>query len=181
MELYIERYQIIKKIRDIFSARNKIHRTASVGKNVQFGGNVKVWQNAHIRENSKIGKNCVIGENVYIGESVEIGDNCKIQNNALIYEGSKVEQGVFIGPGVILTNDKYPKAVNLDLTIKESKDWVLEKVVVKRGASIGAGSICIAPVIIGEDSMIGAGSVVTKNVPDQVLVFGNPARLIERR
>jgi len=138
----------------------------------------KVWQWATIREAAEIGENCIIGQNAYVGAGVKIGRNCKIQNNALIYEPAKIDDGVLIGPGVVLTNDRFPRAVNPDGTLKSSSDWSLSGVIVHTGASIGANSVCIAPITIGEWSMIGSGSVVTKNVSAHALVAGVPARQI---
>jgi acetyltransferase-like isoleucine patch superfamily enzyme len=135
-----------------------------------------VWGASQIRENAVIGKNCIIGRNVYIGPGVKIGNNCKIQNNALIYEPAVIEDGVFIGPGVILTNDKHPRAVNEDGSLKGKGDWSPQGVTIRRGASIGAGSVCIGPVEIGEFAMIGAGCVVTKSVPANETHVGNPAK-----
>jgi acetyltransferase-like isoleucine patch superfamily enzyme len=135
-----------------------------------------VWGFSQIRENVSLGENCVIGRNVYIGPGVKIGNNCKIQNNALIYEPAVIEDGVFIGPGVILTNDKHPRAVNEDGSLKGKGDWSAQGVTIRRGASIGAGSICIGPLEIGEFAMIGAGSVVTKSVPSNETHVGNPAK-----
>lgn len=137
---------------------------------------VKVWHNAQIRENAKIGKNVIIGKNVYIGPGVEIGDNCKIQNNALIYEPARLHSGVFIGPGVILTNDKYPRANNYDGTQKDAHDWDPVGVEILDGASIGANAVCVAPLNIGRWAVVGAGSVVTSDVKGFVLVVGSPAR-----
>lgn len=143
-----------------------------------LGFNCRVWGGSHIREFVEIGSHTTIGRNVYIGPSVRIGKNCKIQNNALIYEPSTLEDNIFIGPGVIFTNDKLPRAVNLDHTPKTSTDWKAEGVHVHEGASVGAGVICIAPIELGRWSMIGAGSVVTKSVPDFALVVGSPARRV---
>ena len=145
---------------------------------VEFGENISVWEYSKVREKCKIGSNVVIGQSVYIGPGVVIGSNVKIQNNALIYEPAILENGVFIGPGVIVTNDKYPKAVNNDLTLKSSSDWIQSRVVVNEGASIGAGAVLVAPVEIGKWAMVGAGSIVTRNVPDFALVVGNPARIV---
>jgi acetyltransferase-like isoleucine patch superfamily enzyme len=138
----------------------------------------KIWRNVSIRENAQIDENCIIGQGAYIGVGVKIGRNCKIQNNALIYEPAIIEDGVFIGPAVVLTNDHFPRAVNSDGTIKSSSDWSATGVLVRIGASIGANSVCVAPVIIGEWSMIGSGSVVTKDVPPHALIVGNPTRQI---
>ena len=156
----------------------QIHKSAIIGRNVQIGKSVKIWSNALIRDNVKIGANSSIGIGVYVGENVVIGSNCKIQNYSQLYEGSILEDGVFIGPMVVLTNDKYPRALNSDGFSKSTTDWNLESVYVKAGASIGAGSICVAPVTIGENSMIGAGSVVVKNVKSATLVGGVPAKML---
>jgi UDP-2-acetamido-3-amino-2,3-dideoxy-glucuronate N-acetyltransferase len=155
-----------------------IHSTAEVHESVSLGDLVNVWQMSHIRENVSIGSNSNIGRNVYIGPGVAIGDNCKIQNNSLIYEPAILGDGVFIGPGVILTNDSYPRAVNIDGSKKSDDDWVAEGVVIEEGASIGANSVCIAPVKIGAWSLIGSGAVITKDVIPHSLMVGNPARQI---
>lgn len=154
----------------------QIHPTAIIGGNVRIGEGSKIWANAQIRENAEIGHNCVIGKDVYIGNSVQIGDNCKIQNSALIYEPASLAAGVFIGPGVIFTNDHNPRAVNTDTSLKSAHDWKPSGVKVGEGASLGAGAICIAPVEIGEWSLVAAGSIVTKNVPNYALVVGSPAK-----
>ena len=139
---------------------------------------VKIWSNVSVRENAQINENCIIGQGAYVGVGVKIGRNCKIQNNALIYEPAIIEDGVFIGPCVVLTNDHFPRAVNSDGTVKSPSDWSPTGVIVRTGASIGANSVCIAPVVIGEWSLIGSGSVVTKDVPPHALIVGNPARQV---
>ncbi len=158
-----------------------IHASAEVHPTTTIPKSTIVWQYTHIRENVTIGENCVIGRNVYIGPGVVIGNNCKIQNNALIYEPAVIEDGVFIGPAVVLTNDKNPRAVNSDGTLKSPSDWKMVGVTVRKGAAIGANSTCIAPVEIGEWSLIGAGSVVTKDVEAHTTVMGNPARPLTRK
>ena len=145
---------------------------------VVIGSGTKIWEYSKIREDSVIGNNCNLGRNVYIGSGVKIGDQVKIQNNALIYEPAVIEDAVFIGPGVIFTNDLHPRAVNEDGSTKTENDWTKQAVVVKYGASIGAGAICVAPVAIGKWSMIAAGSVVVKDVPNFALVAGIPAKQI---
>ena len=125
-----------------------------------------------------VGENVNIGCGVYIGTGVHIGVNSKIQNYALIYEPAVLEPGVFIGPGVILTNEEYPRAVNPDRSKKSGDDWNLVGVTILEGASAGAGSICIAPVEIGAWSLVAAGSTVTKNIPAFALVAGIPAKRI---
>lgn len=155
-----------------------VHETAFVSQNATLGDNVRVWHNSHIRETAIIGDHSIIGQNVYIGPGVEIGCNTKIQNNALIYEPAFIEDGVFIGPAVILTNDKYPRAVNPDERQKSIQDWTTVGVVVRKGASIGAGCICVAPVEIGAWALIASGSTITRNVPAFALMAGVPARRI---
>lgn len=137
-----------------------------------------VWSFSQISKGAFIGENVIIGGGVYIGINVTVGNNCKIQNQALIYSPATIEDGVFIGPGVILTNDKNPRAITPGLKIKSMTDWKLVGVHVKLGASIGARSVCVAPVVIGKWAMIAAGSVVTKDVPDFGLVMGAPAKQV---
>jgi UDP-2-acetamido-3-amino-2,3-dideoxy-glucuronate N-acetyltransferase len=115
----------------------------------------------------KIGKNTKIDAFTYIEEGVEIGDNCKIRAFSFIPQGIKIEDGVFIGPRVAFTNDKYPRA---------NGEWKMLSTIVKKGASIGAGSIILPGIIIGDGALVGAGSVVTKNVPPYAIVAGNPAK-----
>lgn len=155
-----------------------IEESAFVHPTAVLEDGVKIWHNAQVRENARIGKNVIIGKNAYIGAGVEIGDNCKIQNNAMIYEPAKLHNGVFIGPGVILTNDHYPRAINSDGTQKSASDWQPVGVEIEEGASIGAGAICVAPVKIGRWAVVAAGAVVTKDVPPFSLVAGVPARII---
>jgi acetyltransferase-like isoleucine patch superfamily enzyme len=155
-----------------------LHSTVQKDGLLTIGNNSRVWSNTQLGDGITIGQNTTIGRNVYIGPRVPIGNNCKIQNNALIYEPSKVADGVFIGPGAILTNDKFPRSINSDGTLKTVNDWVSVGVEVMYGASIGAGSICVAPVVIGEWSVVAAGSVVVKDVLPYSLVAGSPARRI---
>jgi acetyltransferase-like isoleucine patch superfamily enzyme len=138
----------------------------------------KIWELAQVREHASVGENCIIGRGAYIGNGVVVGKNCKIQNDAMIYEPAVLEDGVFIGPNVVLTNDHFPRAINPDGTLKSAGDWAPVGVTIKYGASVGAHSVCIAPVVIGEWALVGSGSVVTKDVPSHAIVVGNPARQI---
>ena len=154
-----------------------IHTSADVSDNATIGNNVKIWNNAQVREEAVIGDNVIISKNVYIDHAVQIGNNVKIQNNSSIYQGTIINDGVFIGPHVCFANDLIPRAINFDGNLKGADDWTISSTIVKKGASIGASSVILPGVIIGSFAMIGAGSVVTKNVPDHALVYGNPARI----
>ena len=155
-----------------------VSSTAILEDSVTIGNGAKVWHFAHIRSDVNLGSNVIIGENVYIGPGISVGDNSKIQSNSLIYEPAQIDDGVFVGPGVILTNDHNPRAINPNETQKGSLDWNKSGVVVRHGASIGAGAICVGPIEIGKWAMIGAGAVVVKDVPNFALVVGVPARQI---
>lgn len=152
-----------------------IHPSADVDKTVKVGEGSKIWNNAQIRENAIIGSNCVIGKDVYIDHDVIIGDNCRIQNQALIYYNTEIGSNVFIGPQVCFANDRNPRAVFPDGKPKNSKDWQPGLIKVRTGASVGAGSIVLPGISVGEWAMIGAGSTVTKDVQAHELVFGSPA------
>lgn len=155
-----------------------IHPTAEVDSSVQIGSGTKVWHLVQIRPGVTIGSNCVLGRDVYIDEDVQVGSNVKIQNRASIYKSCVIEDGVFIGPHVCFTNDTKPRAVNPDGSLKSAEDWTAGTTRVNIGAAIGAGSIILPSKRIGRFSMVGAGSVVTRDVPDYVLVIGNPARSV---
>ena len=145
------------------------HPTAIVeSDNIADG--TKIWHFVHVREGAKIGKNCIVGKSAYIDIDVEIGNGVKIQNFVSVYKGVRIEDDVFVGPSVTFTNDLYPRAFRWD----EGK---ITPTLVKKGASIGANSTVICGVTIGAYAMIGAGSVVTKDVPDYGFVFGIPAHL----
>jgi UDP-2-acetamido-3-amino-2,3-dideoxy-glucuronate N-acetyltransferase len=155
-----------------------IHQSAEVHDSASIAAGAKIWHYAQIREGASIGSNCVVGRGVYVGPGVQIGDNCKIQNYALVYEPARLEAGVFVGPAVVFTNDQFPRAINEDGSLKSGEDWEAVGVTVREGASIGARSVCIAPVTVGRWALVGAGSTVVKDVPEFALVVGNPARRI---
>jgi acetyltransferase-like isoleucine patch superfamily enzyme len=154
-----------------------IHPTAEVSPQANLATGVRIWHQAQVREGAWIGANCIIGKGAYIDFDVSIGANAKIQNGVYVYHGVTIEAGVFLGPGVILTNDRTPRAVNRDGGQKSDADWQVSPIVVKQGASLGARAVVLPGVVIGEYAMIGAGAVVTRNVPPHGLVYGNPARL----
>lgn len=148
------------------SATFSYHESAYMD-SFMVGSGTRIWHNAHIREGARIGKSCVIGKGVYIDTGVHVGDRCKIQNYACIYHGVQIDDDVFVGPHVCFTNDIHPRSFG---------KFEIQKTIVKQGASIGANSTIRCGVTIGEYAMIGAGSVVTKDVPDHTLVVGVPAK-----
>jgi acetyltransferase-like isoleucine patch superfamily enzyme len=153
-----------------------VHATAEVSADARIGSGCRIWRQAHIREQADIGAGCIIGAGVYVGAGVRVGARCKVQNNALLYEGVTLEDGVFVGPQVCFTNDVLPRAVNPDMTLKSAEDWHVTPTLVREGASVGAGSVIVAGVTIGRWALVGAGSLVTHDVPDHALVYGSPAR-----
>lgn len=153
-----------------------IHPTADVSSKAYVGEGTKIWHQAQIREEAIIGKNCVISKNVYVDAKVEIGNNVKVQNNVSIYQGVVIKDGVFIGPHVCFTNDRVPRAITKEGNPKTSDDWQVGKTIVHKGASIGANATILCGIEIGEFSLIGAGAVITKNVPPFTLMIGNPAK-----
>ena len=149
------------------------HETAVIDEPVEIGEGTKIWHFSHISINAKIGNNVIIGQNVFVGKGVVIGNGCKIQNNVSVYEGVTLEDDVFIGPSVVFTNVKEPRA-----NIEQKNNFL--KTLVKKGATIGANATIICGNIIGENSFIGAGSLVTKNVEQNSLTYGSPAKFIKK-
>lgn len=148
-----------------------VHESAYVDEPCEVGAGTKIWHFAHVLAHTTIGRNCVLGQNVMAGPHVTIGDGCKVQNNVSIYKGVTLEQDVFCGPSCVFTNVLTPRA-NV-----ERKDEFSETLV-RRGATIGANSTVVCGNILGSYCMIGAGAVVTSNVPDYALMAGIPARRI---
>jgi len=152
------------------------HPTAEVSEQAVIGPGTRIWHQAQVRERARLGANCIVGKGAYIDFDVTIGDNVKIQNGVYVYHGATVEAGVFLGPGVILTNDKLPRAINPDGSLKSDADWEVSPTLIRQGASIGAGSVVLPGVTVGEFALVGAGAVVTRDVPAHALAYGNPAR-----
>ncbi len=157
-----------------------IHPTADVAPEARIGPGTRIWHEAQVREGAVIGAQCNIGKGVYIDRDVVLGDRVKVQNGASIYRGVTIENGVYIGPHVSFANDKYPRAVKPDGSPKSDGDWELLTTLVREGASIGAGVVVLPGVTIGCWALVGAGAVVTRDVPDQAIVTGNPARVAGR-
>ncbi len=155
----------------------RIHATAEVSDAAELGSGVRIWNHCQVREGARIGAGTILSKDVYVDAGVVIGENCKIQNGISVYHGVTLEDGVFLGPHMVFTNDLRPRAINPDGSLKKTSDWVLTETRIQRGASIGAGAVIVCGVTIGAWAMVGAGAVVTRDVPDHGLVFGNPARL----
>jgi UDP-2-acetamido-3-amino-2,3-dideoxy-glucuronate N-acetyltransferase len=156
----------------------RIHPTAEVSDLASIGAGTSIWHQCQIRERARIGQNCILGKGIYVDSEVILGNNVKVQNYVSIYHGVTIEDGVFIGPHVCFTNDNLPRAINPDGTLKAADDWTIGCILVKVGASLGANTTLLPKVTVGRWAMVGAGTVVTKDVPDYGLVVGNPAHLL---
>ena len=150
-----------------------VDSSAVVDEGVKIGKNSKIWHFSHIQTNAQIGKNCILGQNVNVGNNVVIGNNVKIQNNVSLYEGVTLEDFVFCGPSCVFTNILLPRC---EFPQKGSEFY--EKTLVKKSASIGANATIVCGNTIGAYSIVGAGAVVTKDVPNYALVLGNPAKIV---
>ena len=147
-----------------------VHPTAVVEEPVRIGSGTKVWHFSHIMAGAEIGAECILGQNVFVASTVKIGDRVKVQNNVSLYEGVELETEVFCGPSVVFTNVINPRSF-----IPRRKEF--KKTLVQRGATLGANATVLCGLTIGRYAFVGAGSVVTRDVPDYALVYGNPARL----
>jgi UDP-2-acetamido-3-amino-2,3-dideoxy-glucuronate N-acetyltransferase len=153
------------------SERYFVHESSYIDENVQIGEGTKIWHFCHIMSGARIGKNCTIGQNVFIGRDVTVGDGCKIQNNVSVYEGVTLEENVFCGPSMVFTNDLNPRAA-----FPKGRERFV-KTLVRRGCTIGANATIVCGVTLGEHSFVGAGAVVTKDVPAYAIVYGVPAKI----
>jgi UDP-2-acetamido-3-amino-2,3-dideoxy-glucuronate N-acetyltransferase len=158
------------------ATRAQVHPTATVEPGAALGPGARVWHDAQVRAGAIVGAGCIIGKGAFVDVGVRVGANCKIQNYALLYHGCTLGDGVFIGPAAILTNDLRPRAVTPDGDLKGAEDWRCGEIIVEDGASIGAGAIILPGLRIGRFALVGAGAVVTRDVPPHALVLGNPAR-----
>ena len=149
-----------------------VHETAVVDDGAKIGKGTRIWHYSHISKNAEIGENCNIGQNVFIAGNVKIGNNVKIQNNVSVYEGVILEDYVFCGPSMVFTNVRTPRC---EFPRNTSNDYI--QTVVKRSASIGANATIVCGTTLGKFSFVGAGAVVTKDIPDYAVVYGNPARI----
>lgn len=154
-----------------------IHASAEVSPRARLGAGCKIWNQVQVREDAVIGEQTIIAKNCYIDYGVSIGRRCKVQNNVSIFHGVTVQDGVFLGPHVCFTNDRVPRAVNPDGSLKGSEDWTVSETIVETGASVGANAVILPGIRLGRFCLIAAGSVVTRDVPANALVVGNPARL----
>jgi acetyltransferase-like isoleucine patch superfamily enzyme len=154
-----------------------IHPTAEVSAEATIGAGTRIWHQAQVRPGARIGNECIVGKGVYIDFDVVIGHRCKLQNGVYVYHGVTLEDGVFLGPGVMILNDKNPRAINPDGSLKSDADWQVSPVHIGQGAGIGGGAIILPGVTVGRWAIVGSGAVVTRNVPDYGLVYGNPAYL----
>lgn len=145
------------------------HESAYVDEGAVVGSGTKIWHFSHVMKGAQIGRNCVLGQNVNVDGGVVIGDNVKIQNNVSLYTGVTIEDGVFLGPSCVLTNVTNPRS-------QVNRHHLYEKTLVRRGATVGANATIVCGVTLGRYCFIAAGAVVTKDVPDYVLVMGNPGR-----
>jgi len=152
---------------------NKYH---SIAPDVQLGKDVKLSQFINLY-GCQVGDNTKIGAFVEIQKNARIGKNCKISSHSFICEGVTIEDNVFVGHGVTFINDAYPRATNSEGELQSEKDWKVEPTLVKKDASIGSGATILSNLVIGESALVGAGSVVTRDVPDNAIVAGNPAKV----
>ena len=149
------------------------HDTAKIDENISIGNGTKIWHFSHIQSGAVIGENCSLGQNVNVGNNVKIGNSVKIQNNVSVYEGVELEDYVFCGPSMVFTNILLPRC-----GFPQRGSEFYDKTLVKKSASIGANATIVCGNTIGQYAMIGAGAVITKDVPDFALILGNPGKIV---
>ena len=154
----------------------QVHKTAEVSKKAKIGQGTKIWQNCQILSGAKIGKNCVVGHNCLISSKAKLGDGVKLESNIDVWDLITLENYVFIGPSAVFTNDPNPRAKYPKSKFSQYGKWL--STLVKEGASIGANATIICGNTIGKWAFIGAGTVVTKDVPDYAIVIGVPAKIV---
>lgn len=150
-----------------------IHQTAVIDENASIGEGSRVWHFSHIMTGASVGSGCVIGQNCFVADGASIGNGAKIQNNVSVYSGVTIGERAFIGPGVVFTNIKTPRAF-----IDRHSEYI--KTEIMPGASIGGGSVILCGVTVGRYAIVGAGSVVTRDLPDYAVALGNPAKIYAR-
>jgi UDP-2-acetamido-3-amino-2,3-dideoxy-glucuronate N-acetyltransferase len=154
-----------------------VHPTADVSPDATIGAGTQIWHQVHVRERAVVGTDCILGKGAYVDSDVRIGNRCKLQNDVFVFHGFSLEDGVFLGPGAMLLNDKHPRAINPDGSLKSDDDWEVSKGIVEYGASVGGGAVVLPGIRIGRWAVVGSGAVVTRDVPERGIVVGNPARL----
>ena len=150
-----------------------VHDTAVIDENISIGNGTKIWHFSHIQSGAVIGEKCSLGQNVNVGNNVKIGNHVKIQNNVSVYEGVELEDYVFCGPSMVFTNILLPRC-----EFPQRGSEFYDKTLVKKSASIGANATIVCGNTIGQYAMIGAGAVITKDVPDFALILGNPGKIV---
>jgi UDP-2-acetamido-3-amino-2,3-dideoxy-glucuronate N-acetyltransferase len=155
-----------------------IQASAEVSPDATVGEGTRIWNQARVREGARLGRDCIVGTGVYVDTGVQIGDRVKLENRVSVFKGARLGNGVFIGPHSCLLNDKRPRAITPEGALKGEDDWSVSGVTVLEGASIGGGCTVLPGVSVGRFALVGAGAVVTRDVPDNGLVVGNPARLV---
>ena len=156
----------------------RVHPTAEVAATAMVGEGTCIWNGAQVRDGARIGRECILAHGVFVDLNVSVGDRVKLENNVSVFLGARVEDGAFIGPHSCLLNDRSPRSTTPSGVLKRAEDWEVSGVVIEAGASVGGGCVLLPGVRVGRHALVGAGAVVTRDVPAHGLVVGNPARLV---